>query len=262
MLSMTSVIKCHSLMTFFVLAYGLSWGNAILSVAWPSFPFLFPFGPFVAALIVASVTRRREGLKDLLSRCLCWRVGPKWYAAALFVPVAIALATVSLNILFGATRPTAAQLGRWYSLFLLFPVAMIDAPLWEETGWRGYAMPRFPANRSPLANTLILGVLLAAWHLPLALADRALAAPYLIAGIASAVVTNWVYYNTRESALLAILYHTAANTIVGFYFFPMFSGPDSVRLWWLYAAVYCVAAVIVVLVAGANLQRQPQAKTV
>lgn len=57
-----------------------------------------------------------------------------------------------------------------------------------------------------------------------------------------------MYYNTRENALFAILYHTAANTIGGFYFFPMCSqAPDSVRLWWLYAAVYCVAAVVVVL---------------
>ena len=262
MLSITSAVKCHLLVTFFVLAYGLSWGNYILSATWPNSPFLFPFGPFVAALIVTSVTRRREGLKDLLSRCLRWRVGPTWYAAALLVPVAIALTAVSLNILLGATMPTAAQLGSWYSLFLLFPAALVDAPLWEETGWRGYAMPRFPASRSPVANTLIFGVLFAAWHLPLALADCALAAPYLIAGIASAVMTNWVYYNTRESALLAILYHTAANTIGGFYFFPMFSGPDSVRLWWLYAAVYCVAAVVVVLAAGTNLQRQPHAKTV
>jgi membrane protease YdiL (CAAX protease family) len=259
---MTSVVKRHSLVTFFVLAYGLSWGNYILFVTWPNFPFLFPFGPFVAALTVASVTRRREGLEDLLSRSLRWRVGPKWYTAALLVPIAIALATISFNIFLGATTPTAAHLGPWYSLFLLFPVAMIDAPLWEETGWRGYAMPRFPADRSPLANTLILGVLFAAWHLPLALANRALAAPYLIAGIASAVVTNWVYYNAHESALLAILYHTAANTLGGFYFFPMFSGSDSVRLWWLYAAVYGVAAVAVVLAVGPNLQRKPHAKTV
>jgi CAAX protease family protein len=257
---LTSVVQRHSLVTFFVLAYGLSWGNYVLSATWPNFPFLFPFGPFVAALIVASVTRRREGLKDLLSRCLRWRVGPAWYAAALLVPVAIALAAASLNILLGATMRTAAQ--PWFSLFLLFPEALVDAPLWEETGWRGYAMPRFPANRSPLANTLILGVLFAAWHLPLALADRALAVPYLTAGIASAVVTNWVYCNTRESALLAILYHSAQNTIGGFYLFRMFSGPDQVRLWWLYAAVYCVAAVVVVLAAGTNLQRQPHAKTV
>jgi len=235
--------KHHPLGTFFGLAYALSWGSyAILGG-----PFLFPWGSLLAALLVASVTRGKAGLRDLLSRCLRWRVGLTWYAAALGVPVAIGLATVWLNILMGAPMPSMAQLGPWYSFFLLFPVALIDAPLGEESGWRGYALPRFPAGRSPLANTLILGVLVAGWHVPIALSGGALAAPYLIAAIASAVLTNWVYYHARESALLAMLYHTAANTI-GLSFSPRLSGTDLVRYYWLLAIVNIVVAVVVVIV--------------
>lgn len=251
---MISVVKRHPIVTFFVLAYGLSWGNYVLSATWSNIPFLFPYGPLLAALIVASITCGSDGRKDILRRCLRWRVGLKWYAAALFLPVAIALATLSLNVMLGAPMPTAAQLAPWYSLFLLFPMAMIDAPLGEEPGWRGYALPRFPAERSPLENTLILGVLVAGWHLPLALAGGSAAAPYLIATVASAVMTNWVYYSAHESALLAILYHTTANTM-GLYLFPAFSGPDLVRMFWLLAAVNCVGAIVVVLVAGPNLRR-------
>jgi hypothetical protein len=244
--AITSVIKRHPLVTFFVLAYSISWGFYVLSATWSGFPLLFPFGSILAALIVASITRGRDGLKDLLSRCLRWRVGLRWYVAALFVPAAIALAVVALNILLGAPMPTAAQLGPWYSLFWLFPLAMIDAPLQENSGWHGYAMPRFPARRSPLANTLILGVLLAGWHAPLVLTEGSIAAPYLITTVLSAVVTNWVYYNARESALLAILYHTAANTM-GLYLFPMLAGPDLVRAYWLLAAMNGIAAIGVVI---------------
>jgi uncharacterized protein len=253
---MISFIKRHALVTFFVLAYALSWGNYILSASRQNIPFLFPYGPLLAALIVASVTCGRDGLKDILMRCLRWRVGLIWYAAALLLPVAIALAAVSLNVLLGAPMPTAAQLGPWYSLLLLFPVAMIDAPLGEEPGWRGYAMPRFPASRSPLENTLMLGVLLAGWHLPLALAGGAIAAPYLISTITSAVVTNWVYYNAHKSALFAILYHTSANTM-GLYLFPAFLGSDFVRLFWLLAAMNCAVAVVLAFAAGPDLRRQP-----
>ncbi len=103
--TMTSVLKCHSLVTFFVLVFGISWGHYILSKTWPNFPFLFPYGPSLAALIVASVTRGMDGLKDLLSRCLRWRVELKWYLAALIVPGAITLAAVSLNILLGVPTP-------------------------------------------------------------------------------------------------------------------------------------------------------------
>jgi membrane protease YdiL (CAAX protease family) len=250
--TLTSFLKRHALVIFFVLAYVLSWGSYYILGG----PFLFPIMVFLVALIMAAVSGGLGGLKDLASRCLRWRVGLQWYAAALLLPVAIGLVVVALNVLLGAPMPTAAQLGPWYSLFLLFPMALIDAPLWEEAGWRGFALPRFPAGRSPLANSLILGVLVAGWHLPIALSEPAITVPYLVGGAASAVLINWIYYNTRGSALLAMLYHSAATTIGGSYFFQIYSGPDFVRLWWLLAAVNCVAAIVVALVTGPNLRRR------
>jgi uncharacterized protein len=242
-----SIVKRQPLVTFFVLAYAISYGFYLLSAIVPGFPFLFPFGSVIAAIIVASVTQGLDGLKDLLSRCLRWRVGLRWYAAALLVPMAIGLAVLVLNSLFGAPLPTLAQLGPWYSIFLLFPMALIDAPLQENSGWHGYAMPRFSTSRSRLATTLILGLLLAGWHFPLTLTEPSIIAPFLLATLASAFVTNWVYYNARESALLAILYHTAANTI-GIFSSRMLSGADLTRYFWLLAAVNCVAVVVVVIV--------------
>jgi membrane protease YdiL (CAAX protease family) len=253
--AVTSVVKRYPLVSLFVLACGISWGFFVLSATLPNFPFLFPYGALLAALIVAGVT---GGLKDFVSRCLRWRVGLKWYAAALLVPAAIGLATVCLNVLLGAPAPSSAQLGPWYGLFLMFPLALIDAPLPEEAGWRGFAMPRFSAGRSHLANSLILGVLLAVWHAPLVVFEPAFAAPYLIGAFASAVVTNWVYYNARGSALLAMVYHTAGNTL-GIYFRQMLSGPDLARYYWLLAAFTALAAVVVVLVTGPTLQRRPTA---
>ncbi|MBV9960137.1 MAG: CPBP family intramembrane metalloprotease [Acidobacteria bacterium] len=240
-----------------MLAYGLSWGSYYLL----SGPFLFPLGAFLAALIMAGVTGGRGGLKDLLKRCVRWRVGLRWYAAALCVPVAIYLSTMALGLLLGVPRPRAEQFGHWYSLFLFFPVALIDAPLWEEPAWRGYALPRFSDERSPLANTLLLGLLLAGWHVPIALSGgKAIAAPYLIATVASAVVTNWIYYNARESALFAILYHTAANAL-SLYLFSMFSGPHLLKLYWLLAAVNWFVALMVMLLTGRTLQGRTHAKT-
>lgn len=244
--TLTSFIKRHPLGTFFVLAYGISYGFYALSAIVPGFPFLFPFGPVIAAVIVASMTEGMKGLKDFLGRCLRWRVGLRWYAAALLIPLAIGIAVAALNILLGASLPTAVQLGPWYGLLLLFPMALIDAPLQENSGWHGYAMPRFPADRSPLFNTLILGVLLAGWHAPLALAGGAFALPYLLATIFSQFVTNWVFYRARQSALLVILYHTAANTI-GISYSRTLSEPELAQYYWLLAAVNCLAAAIVVL---------------
>ena len=76
---MTSFLKRHSLVAFFVLAFGISWGNYLLSRAWPNFPFLFPYGPLLAAVIVAVVSNGMDGLKDLLDHCLRSRVKLQLY---------------------------------------------------------------------------------------------------------------------------------------------------------------------------------------
>lgn len=58
-----------------------------------------------------------------------------------------------------------------------------------------------------------------------------------------------MYYNGRESALLAWLYHTSANT-VGQYSLPFFPGPDRVTYFWVLAGMNLVATIVVVLAMG------------
>jgi hypothetical protein len=55
-------VKRHPLATFLGLAYAFSRGSYVILAG----PWLFAFGPLIAALIVVSVTRGRDGLKDLL----------------------------------------------------------------------------------------------------------------------------------------------------------------------------------------------------
>jgi uncharacterized protein len=237
-----AIIGRHPLIVFFVLAYAISWGS-YFALAGPA---MFPFGSIIAAIIVTALADGRAGLGDLLSRCGRWRVAGWWYLAAILVPVAIGVAAIYLNVAFGSALPPKSG-GSWYEVLLILPMAIIDAPLWEESGWRGFAMPRFDARRSRLLNTLILGLLLAGWHLPLALAAGAVAFPYVITCILSAFVTNWIYYNSHQSAFLAMLYHGAANAI-GLTFFQAYTGTDQLRLFWLLAATNLFAAVVIVSV--------------
>lgn len=246
MTTIRSIVKRHALVTFFALAYGISYLLYFLPSFVPGFPSLFPFGPLIAAIITAGVGDGVSGLKDLLSRCLRWRVGLRWYAAAVLVPIAIGVAVVGLSIMMDAPMPRAAQIGPWYSFFMLLPMAMIDAPLQENSAWHGYAMPRFPGTRSPLVNTLIFGVLLAGWHAPVAIAEPSATVPYLLTTVLSQVVTNWIFFNARQSALLAILYHSAANTM-GTYYGHALIGSNLVQYFWLLAAANAMAAIIVVV---------------
>ena len=113
MTTIRSIVKRHALVTFFALAYGISYLLYFLPSFVPGFPSLFPFGPLIAAIITAGVGDGVSGLKDLLSRCLRWRVGLRWYAAAVLVPIAIGVAVVGLSIMMGAPMPSAVTaLGR------------------------------------------------------------------------------------------------------------------------------------------------------
>ena len=257
---LTSLVKRHPLITFFLVTYALSW------LAWPLWAFglypiapVFSFAPFITALVVLAVTRGKSGVGGLLRRMVRWRVGIGWYAVALLVPAGITVAAVVLNLLLGAQAPSAADLGGWTALLPGFAVALLIPGLggaWEEPGWRGFALPRLQSGRSALFAALILGVLIAGWHLPLmVVGDVHYSDIMTIMG--AVIIFNWVFNNANGSVLIIMLMHATNNAVSGSFFSPMFSGADSVRLGWLLAAVWCAVAIVVVVVAGpAHLSRK------
>src|SRR3954465_10175325 len=92
-----SFVHRHSLLLFFGLAYAFSWwGNLFEAHS------MFPLGPFVAALLVLSLTSARAGLADFLRRIVQWRVGLCWYALVIGLPLTIVSVAIGLNLLLGA----------------------------------------------------------------------------------------------------------------------------------------------------------------
>ncbi len=249
-----SLVRRYPLISFFVLAYALAWWIWILYAFNVTFlgP-IFALGPFLAAIIVTALTKGTAGLKALLSRMVRWRVGLGWYAAALLLPVAVYVVAVSLSILLGARASTAEQFGSWYLIFPLFAYSLLfplSGAFGEELGWRGYALPRVQARLWALSAALVIGVIQTAWHLPLFMIDRSTSPVPLIVGyMGLGILATWVFNNTRGSVLLTMLLHASFNTNAGF-FGEMFAGADLVRMGWLLAAGWCVAALVVVVVAG------------
>jgi membrane protease YdiL (CAAX protease family) len=246
------LVKRHPLITFFVLAYALSWWPAILYALDLLPQPIVGFGPFLAALVVLALTSGKSGIVGLLRRMVRWRMAPVWYAVALLLPVAIALAAAAFNVMLGAQAPSSVELGGWTGLFSTFFILLLIPGLggtWEEPGWRGYALPRLQVGLSALLASLILGVLWAFWHLPLMIVGEVPRSDIVFV-ISWTVVFTWLFNNTRGSVLLAMLMHAMNNTISGSFFGPMFSGADSVRQGWLYAALWCAVAIVVVVVAG------------
>jgi uncharacterized protein len=278
--TITSVIKRHPIVTFFVLAYTFSWLPWVLGTLIPaSRPFvLYPFfsaGPLLAALIVIPITQGRAGLRAWAASLLKWRVGWHWYAIAIGIPLTVALGAAALNVVFGAPSLSLAQIlgangdaqglssllgiGPVLSLVLVFFIRLInpsDGPVGEEPGWRGYALPGLQAKRSPLAAALMIGLLAAGWHLPIIFVGAA--SPFeLLAPFSLGIVSSWVYNRTGGSLLLSLIFHAADGIFqIGSF---GFAGADAERMVWLYSGLWCAMVIGVIIVEGSNLGRQPAA---
>jgi hypothetical protein len=72
--------------------------------------------------------------------------------------------------------------------------------------------------------------------------------------VAYSVLIGWVFVNSRGSALVASLLHGAINLSQGY----VLGGVDPARTYWLLAAAYGTAALVLTLVFGASLSRKHQ----
>ena len=83
---------------------------------------------------------------------------------------------------------------------------------WEEPGWRGYAVPRLQTGRTALRAALILGLLIAGWHLPLIVVGQ-VSWTDILQIMGSVIVFNWLFNNANGSVLIIMLSHAMNNTV-------------------------------------------------
>jgi membrane protease YdiL (CAAX protease family) len=245
-----SAVRRHPLITFFVLTYALSWGFLPIK----ALGFL-PAGPLIAALIVIPITQGLSGLKELGLRMIRWRVGLRWYAVAIGLPLAVLLITVALNVSLGAGAPSLAGIDSLSTILLVFAVRLInplDGPMGEEPGWRGFALPRMQADRSPLTATLILAVLVTIWHVPLFFLEGGLHPfePSVVLGgllgpFAFTFVATWLFNHTGGSVLMTIVMHATEGTVHPQALWSA-SGPAA-QAGLVYSLVYCIVAIGLVI---------------
>ena len=234
-----SLLARHPLISFFVMAYAFSWivwspwvlseeGVGLLpfelsgAAAGLLNAFAILLGPTLSGFIMTGITEGREGIRRLLRRFVLWRVGLRWYLFALIgIPVVMALGTVILP----GGLASLLGLGPGYVLSYLGTyvlVVILGGPLFEEPGWRGFALPRLQPLHGPLVGTLILGLLWALWHLPEFLVPSwaessggsgfLAIVKFVLIATAFAIITTWVFNNTKGSVFMAILVHASIDT--------------------------------------------------
>jgi membrane protease YdiL (CAAX protease family) len=233
--SLQQWIHQHPLISYFFLAYAISWilfipyvlaEWGILSGNYMLFYLLHTFGPAFAAVIITAVIAGKAGVQELRQRIRQRGASWQWY---LFLLVGI-----PALVLLGITLQPGA-LAHFHDLTPLilvsYPLYYVltffgGGPLGEEVGWRGFALPRMQLRYGPLLGTLFLGILWSCWHLP----DFLTASKgggqgtgwtafltnfpvFLLAVVSLAIVMTWIFNHTAGSIFTAILAHTSVNIL-------------------------------------------------
>jgi uncharacterized protein len=226
----------HPLVSFFVMAFCFSWIvwiPYVLSI-WHvlpvnsfsilSFPIGTFLGPALAAFLMTGISEGDAGLGRLLHRFAFWRTAWPWY---LFILLGIpAMSLLGILALPGALASYVPPKPIFLVLYLeqFFVVFFLGGPLAEETGWRGFALPRLQRRYGPLRGTLLLAVLWAGWHLPHFLTPAQHGGPgtsfatflknfpvFCLVCIALAIIFTWVFNHNRGSLFLAVLLHASVD---------------------------------------------------
>lgn len=180
---------------------------------------VFLAGTFAPGLLAIGFTARsggREAVRALLGRLVAVNVPARWYLFALLFMMTTKL---SAAVLLRATTGEWPRFGAtpWYlMLAAAVGTTMVGSQAGEELGWRGYALPRLTARFGLARAGVLLGVLWAAWHLPLfflpeADTHRQSFPLYLIQVTALSVTFAWLHARTGGSLVPVMLLHAAVN---------------------------------------------------
>jgi membrane protease YdiL (CAAX protease family) len=111
----------------------------------------------------------------------------------------------------------------------LFNYNLFGGPLFEEFGWRGFLQSRLQQVLPPWIAAICVGMMWAAWHLPLFLVGFSSASPlvftFILVGLS--VIMAFAFNASGRAVVVAILMHSAFNASPGF--LPAFLGSTPTR---------------------------------
>lgn len=226
-------IEDHPLVAYFALAFAVSWLLWLPLVAtaqgwWEVdvprwWHYAGAAGPITAAVVVSALTEGRAGIRRLLSQYSPRRMRPGWLAFALGMPVVLfAVGAIIIRLAEGAW-PAYDELSStdnlpFSGLPLVLLAHVLTFGLGEETGWRGFALPRLQSGRDAMRSTHLLTIPWAVWHLPTFFENESMTemGPFQAVGWLAglwmgAIFLTWLYNSSGGSLLVVIAWHGLFN---------------------------------------------------
>lgn len=254
-------VKRHPIITYIVLAYGLTWACKAPLVAhvqgyisWAPSPYLHylgGFGPLVAALVVTFLIAGWRGIDDIVARMFRWKGCLKWVIfAALLTP---ALFVVSLLLIGGSG--SFSDPGKFFGqaeipglpFYVLWILFIVCNGFGEETGWRGFLLPRLQDKHGALTSAVLVTLVWAPWHLmDFFQRDTFMHLGFIgtfgwfMALFCGSVVFTWIYNESGGSILAVALAHGTLDICT--------SIPNADQATYLLSMLFIVIAIAAIII--------------
>jgi membrane protease YdiL (CAAX protease family) len=175
------------------------------------------------AWVLSSAYARTPGIRKQFSTLLKPRGTVLWYLVIFLIFPGIPLLSLVITRQMGGHAQfylnNLGFEGAAFALLLEFLRGfLMTGGINEESGWRGFALPRMQARHSVLTASIIVGVFWALWHLPYDLApiNRAPSLIWFLEyrlfwRVVFGIILAWLYNQTNGSLLAPALFHPAMN---------------------------------------------------
>jgi len=242
------IIKKNQLVSYFIIAYAVTWILVLpiitrtISENWH---FLGAFGPSISAFIVLSLTEGKVGISSLKDKIIKYRVGFRWILVSIS-PIFLLLVSLPIGYFISGSWFDFRQfiLDKLFSPVstFLWILPLISYGIFEEMGWRGFALPRLQKNLNALTTTFILSIFWFLWHFPMFFYrfnfSIGMVIGFYLGLLSGSILFTFIFNSTKGSVLMTIIWHVLWNLV---------STLDMIVLASIMSTIIMVTAVLILL---------------
>lgn len=223
----------HKLVLFYVLAFAISGpASALLAAVYKGDPYsplsvmassLAGLGPLLSLAILEKLTGKQVQVGAILSTIRLRGANWRWFVPAIFAyPVIVALGNLACFLTGRETQlhllksgPDALGLFALPVMAIHFTAGLITSPLFEEPGWRGFALVPLQRRCGREMGSLAVGALWWLWHQPRDIAYGLQPTLYGFAGmVALSFMIDSLFNLSGRNLFTAMLAHQSSAIVI------------------------------------------------
>ena len=218
---------------YFLCTYGFTaifWVSAIFLEAdmleFPTIIFYILGGlsPSLMGIILTYTTLEKDARKDFWKRSIDFKgIKLQWYGLILGINILPTFVAIIVGVILGKQESDFFESVTFFSSFAILTAIAFNliAVVFEEFGWRGYALDGLNNRFGKLGSSVILGTFWCIWHFPLFFISGSyqnglgFGSPdfwiFVVNIFTLTIIMTWIYFGTNRSILSVLLFHFLTN---------------------------------------------------